>query len=257
MSGFLSSAGNTIGDIFGMNGKSRINPQTGNAGNDALNKMLSEPGGGSEQATKDFQNNPLMSQVYGGNKLGDQMGRLTGMQDQKDQLTSGDQSMYGQMSGDIARQFGQQGANASASLAQRGLGAGPSGAAGATFSGLAGNQNEMLAKAQQNIMQQRHQQNMEALGQQMGFVNQLQQGAQQGIQGQFRNRLSGAQAASESQSKTNEQNLQGQMAAEQTRTPTFGEMLGQGIGSSMYNFGAAPGKAMSSVAGSAGKGLGK
>lgn len=270
MSGFLSSAGKSIGDIFGMTGESRIKPQTGNAGTDKLNAMLSDPeiqkmagAGGSDFATQQFQNNPLMSQIFGGNKLGDQMSKLTGMQDQQFQLKPEDKTMYGQMSGDIARQFGQQGQKAAAGLAQRGLGAAPSGAAGATFSGLAGNQNEALAKAQQNIMQQRHQDNMQALGQQMNFVNQMQQGAQQGIQGQFGRNLSGlqekrqgAEAASGAQQRANELNLQAQKAQEETRAPTFGEMLGQGLGSSMYQTGAAPGQFKSSVAGKAGSMVG-
>ncbi len=71
------------------------------------------------------------------------------------QLQKGDREAYGQASGDISRLFGQQEQAASQSLARRGLASGSSGAAGATFSGLAGNKNEMLASAQMDIAQKR------------------------------------------------------------------------------------------------------
>lgn len=262
---------NQAGKSLGMTGESRIDTSKfQDPGLARLNEIATSPEakqalgtGGSGMATKQFMENPLMSQIYGGGQLGQQMQRLQGMQGQEFQLKPEDQTMYGQMSGDIARQFGQQGQSAAANLASRGLGAGASGAAGATFSGLQGSQNEMLAKAQQDIMRQRFQQNMQAIGQQQQLLGQLQQGAQQGIEQQFGRNLAGLQGqagmageASAAQQRANAANLQGQMAQEQTRTPTLGEMIGQGLGSSAYNLAASPGKAVSSFAGSLGKGGG-
>lgn len=71
------------------------------------------------------------------------------------QLQKGDREAYGQASGDISRLFGQQEQATSANLARRGLASASSGAAGAAFSGLSGNKNEMLASAQMQIAQRR------------------------------------------------------------------------------------------------------
>lgn len=280
--GLLGSA-NTA-DALGMNGKSRINPKTANQGLDQLNASLNnadfkkalDPATGSAMATDQVQNNPILGQLFGkdgqmGKDLAtqnDQTGRLNKLQDQGFQLSPEDRTMYGQASGDIARQFGQQGNQAAQSLAMRGLGAAPSGAAGATFSGLAGNQNEMLAKAQQGIMQQRFANTQNQIKQQQDFIGQMAKhnegmGSQaaSAINDQYGRNASGIKqqqgamaGAADAQNAANSQDLQGQMAKEQTRNATFGEMLGSGIGSSAQNLGALPGKVAS---GAAGKLLGK
>lgn len=273
MANGLSSIGSGIGDTLGLSGKSRINPQTGNAEADRFSASLNnadykkalDPTTGSAMATDQVQNNPILGQLYGqGGQMGkdlstqnDQTSRLNKLQDQGFNLTPEDRSMYGQMSGDITRQFGQQGNQAAQGLAMRGLGAAPSGAAEATFSGLAGNQNEMLAKAQQNIMQQRHQNTMQQIGQQQQFIgNMMNHNAQMGgqaenaIQGQFGRNAEGIKqqqgalaTAAGITNDRNKLNLEGQQAQEATRAPTIGEMFGQGIGASAYKAGKRPGDA--------------
>lgn len=135
---------------------------------------------GSDYATQQVQGNGLLMQ--GLNNMQSQYGNEQGMQNQQSgilnnlqsqgfNLTPGDQSLYGQESGNISRQFGQQGNQAASDLASRGLSS--SGAAGAQFSGLAGSQNEQLAGAQQQIAQQRFQNTMSQIGQQQQFIGQL------------------------------------------------------------------------------------
>ncbi len=145
-----------------------------------MRQLATNPVTGGKLASYGVQNDPLLQggldtekgQLQQGQSLfGNQSGILDKLQNQGYQLKPEDQSLYGQASGNIARQFGQQGNKASANLAMRGLS--NSGAAGATFSGLAGNQNEMLAQAQQQIMQQRFQNTMQQVGQQQQFMNQL------------------------------------------------------------------------------------
>lgn len=93
-------------------------------------------------------------------------------------LTQDDHTAYGQTAGNVARLFGQQEGDASKALARRGLGSANSGAAGAAFSGLAGNKNEMLAKAQTDIAQKRYQDTSNRLQQTRNQMQSL------GLQGQ-------------------------------------------------------------------------
>lgn len=147
---------------------------------------------GSKLATEQVQSNPILGGLYGkGGQLSQVQDLLSGLYKQGFNLTPEDKTMYGQMSGDIARQFGQQGNQAANDLASRGLSS--SGAAGATFSGLAGNQNEQLAKAQQAIAQQRYQNTMGQIGQYQNFVNSMGANANNAIQGQFGRQLAGVQ----------------------------------------------------------------
>jgi hypothetical protein len=222
-------------------------------------------------------------------QVGNAEGRLDNLENQGFNLTPGDNTLYGQESGNIARQFGQQGNQAASDLAMRGLSS--SGAAGATFSGLAGSQNEMLANAQQQIAQQRFQNTMGQISQQQNFINSMMgQGNQatsegnaanqsaaninqnlgnyagQQLQNQYGRQLAGAQAYNNNLAQTagqtassNNSNNQANLAASgfnAANTPAnFGDFLGAGIGSSVQNIAAAPGKLASSVAGSAGSGL--
>lgn len=126
------------------------------AGNQPLQHAL-----GQEQSQYDQQNGLYQGQGQ----------RLDQLQNQGFQLTPEDQTLYGQESGNIARQFGQAGNQAANSLAQRGLSS--SGAAGAQFSGLAGSQNEALSRAQQQIAQNRFQNTMSQIGQTQQFMSQL------------------------------------------------------------------------------------
>lgn len=177
--------------------------------------LATDPRTGSKMATEQVQNNPILGQLYGeGGQMskqlgqyGDQYGKLTDLQNQGFDLKPEDQSLYGQMSGSIARQFGQQGNQAANSLASRGLSS--SGAAGAQFSGLAGNQNEMLANAQQQIAQQRVQNTMQQIGQQQQFlsqmggnINNMGANAAGAVNQQYGRNLSGVQQNADSMQKT-------------------------------------------------------
>ncbi len=145
-----------------------------------MRQLAANPTTGGMLASYNVSKDPLMQggldaekqQLQTGQGLfNDQSGRLTQMQNQGFQLKPEDQTLYGQTSGNIARMFGQQGNAAASNLAMRGMS--NSGAAGATFSGLQGNQNEMLAQAQQQIMQQRFQNTQNQIAQQQQFMGNL------------------------------------------------------------------------------------
>lgn len=158
-----------------------------------MQRLATDPNTGGQLASYDVQNNPLLSQgldaekgqLQSGQSLYGQQGDiLKNLQTQGFNLTPQDQSLYGQESGAISRQFGSQGNDVANNLASRGLSS--SGAAGAAFSGLQGSQNEMLAQAQQQIAQQRFQNTMGQIGQQQQFMGQL--GAQNNaMAGQYAN----------------------------------------------------------------------
>lgn len=186
-------SGNKFLDQFGqMTGGKAYNSEQMNYENSFI-----APSTGSEQATNQVLHNSLFGQGLGNIQTGlnqqqgqlqtgqglqaDQTNHLTGLQDQGFELKPEDQTLYGQTSGNIARMFGQQGNQASNNLAQRGLS--NSGAAGATFSGLQGNQNEMLANAQQQIMQQRFQNTQNQIAQQQQFIGSLNSQNNQAAQG--------------------------------------------------------------------------
>lgn len=94
-------------------------------------------------------------------------------------LTPEDKTAYGQISGDITRQFGQSDQSLSQALSDRGLS--NSGVAGAAFTGAQGNKMEQLAKAQQQIAKDRFNSNIQRLGQTRQFLGQLGSQAQSGI----------------------------------------------------------------------------
>lgn len=131
-------------------------------------------------ADKGVQESVLTKDLYGAgglqSQLADENKQLAG---QGFKLNTDDMTAYGQTSGDISRLFGQQEQDVTKSLARRGLASASSGAAGAAFSGLAGNKNEMLAKAQTDIAQRRYQDTMSRLGQ---VRNQMQSLGTQGAQ---------------------------------------------------------------------------
>lgn len=146
--------------MFGIGQKDdpTYNPQVNqaNAYNNFANNSDQEYNSEYTNAESALMNRPTTQGLFGAGGLNDRLGT-----EEKDLASTGyglqgaDREAYGQAAGDISRQFGQQEQDASKALARRGLGGGASGAAGATFSGLAGNKNEMLAKAQTDIAQKR------------------------------------------------------------------------------------------------------
>lgn len=163
-----------------------------------------DPITGMDTATKYVQGNALTKGVYGEGGLQSQLSGLQSqllnegknLSDTGFGLSQGDREAYGQVSGDIARMFGQQENQTAQSLNRRGLGGASSGAAGAAFSGLSGNKNEMLARAQTDIAQKRMADTQNRLAQNRQFIaqnSQIQsQLANQGMglaQNQFDNQL--------------------------------------------------------------------
>lgn len=148
---------------------------------------------GSKFATEQVQKNPILGSLFGeGGQLQGAEGKLNDLQSQGFNLTQGDNTLYGQESGQIANQFGQQGNDVANNLAMRGLSS--SGAAGAAFSGIAGNQNEMLANAQQQIAQQRFKNTQDQIAQQQGFISSLGGQAETAINQQYGRQAQGAGA---------------------------------------------------------------
>lgn len=171
----------------------KANSQLGGNGNFMTgfsNQLAAGPLTGSKFATEQVNNNADLGGLYGpGGQLSQAEGKLTDLQNQGFNLKPEDQSLYGQEAGQISRQFGSQGNDAANNLAARGLSS--SGAAGAQFSGLQGNQNEMLAQAQQQIAQQRFQNTMGQIGQYQNFVNSMGANAGNAINQQYGRQLSG------------------------------------------------------------------
>ncbi len=206
MGGFAKSAGGFLGfdtgpkaaaGAFGGSGLEGMGNYVGSdpaqaAAQGKMDQMTTGSDTGSQFASNQVQNDPILGSLFGkSGAMNNAIGKEQELQNQGFQLKPEDQTMYGQMSGNIARQFGQQGNKTANSLASRGLSS--SGAAGAAFSGLAGNQNEQLAGAQQDIAQQRFQNTMKQIGQQQQFIGQLSGQAGNDINQQYGRQLAGAQ----------------------------------------------------------------
>lgn len=171
--------------------------------------LATGPLSGSRFATEQVMSNPLLGQLFGkGGELQKSISRADDLYNKGFQLQPQDIEAYGQASGDIARLFGQSEQSAAQSLANRGLAAAPSGAAGALFSGIQGNKNEQLAKAQMNIANMRMQNTMQRLAQQQNLMAQLGAQGQQAIGNQFQQQLAGAQGVKSG--LVNQAQLQGQ-----------------------------------------------
>lgn len=107
-------------------------------------------------ADKGVQESAMTKGLYGAGGLNERLNsEEQRLASQGFQLTQDDREAYGQTAGDVSRLFGQQEQAATQNLARRGLASASSGASGAMFSGLAGNKNEMLAKAQTDIANKR------------------------------------------------------------------------------------------------------
>lgn len=201
---------------------------------------------GSRFATDQVQSNPILGGLYGqGGQLNQAEDKLSQLNSQGFELKPEDQTLYGQESGNIARQFGQQGNKVASDLASRGLS--NSGAAGASFSGLAGNQNEMLAQAQQQIAQQRFQNTMGQIGQYQNFVNSMGANAGGAINQQYGRQLAGAQNRKQGLEQTaslqgganDSQNKYGLAAAgfnEQNKPANFMDYATSGLGQRVQNY---------------------
>jgi len=160
-------------------------------GSDFASQLALDPNTALQFATDKVQNNPILGQYFGkGGALDRTNTEEQRLASQGYKLQPEDYEAYGQASGDIARQFGQQESGLAESLASRGLASGGSSVAGREYSGLQGNKNEMLAKAQTDIANKRMQNTMERLNQTRNFMSQLGQQGQNALQNQYDNALS-------------------------------------------------------------------
>lgn len=171
---------------------------------------------GTRMATDEIRSNPMLSGLFGQGGLQDRL--ATEEQDLASTgygLTGADREAYGQASGDITRQFAQQEQDAAKALAKRGLGGGASGAAGATFSGIAGNKNEMLAKAQTDIAQKRMADTRQRLNDTRQMMGSLGTQAGQQIGAQFGRQMDSRSARGNEllQAANNEKGLNSQLQA--------------------------------------------
>lgn len=164
-----------------------------------------------------------------------QQGILNGLQSQGFNLQPQDQTLYGQEAGGIANQYAQQGNQAANSLASRGLSS--SGAAGAQFSGIAGNQNQQLAQAQQQIAQQRYQNTQQQIGQQQQFIGQL-NGQNNQMSGSLGS-LAGQQASTAANDVSQQYNrqLSGAQASQGLAGNVSGQQQSQNNASNTYGMG--------------------
>ncbi len=240
--------GQSLNDLINVAGRS------GSGSENWLGMLAENPLIGGRMATQEVQNNPILGSLFGkGGALESSLQKEQELQKQGFQLQPEDHEAYGQASGNIARLFGQQENQLAQSLANRGLGAAPSGAAGASFSGLAGNKNEQLARAQMQIANQRMQNTMNRISQQQQFASQLGGQAQNAINSQRNAQLAGAAQrqgnvadAAQLQNQTNQmQNQYGMQKAEfdaANQPANFMDMAIGGLGSAAGKVGGALGE---------------
>lgn len=215
---------------------------------------------GSRYATEQVQNNPLLSQLFGkGGSMEGARGEEQRLMNQGFKLTADDHEAYGQASDDIARMFGGQEQSLAQSLAGRGLAAGPSGAAGAQFSGLQGNKMEQLAKAQMSVANLRMQNTTDRLNQTRNYLSQMGNQANTAINDQFGRQQSGldnlargAQLQSGQNNAANQSSMLSMQDKRDSKGKTLLDAFGGGLYSSAGALGAAPGKFVSAKAGQAG-----
>lgn len=181
------------------------------------------------RAEKGVQEGALTKGLFGEGGLQSQLGAEgKDLASRGFQLTQDDREAYGQVSGDVARMFGQQEQDATRALARRGLASASSGAAGATFSGLAGNKNEMLAKSQMQIAQNRMDNTQKRLTENRRM---------QGVLGETGAGLAQQRYSDKGQSLVTAAGLRGQdMAAQQAAVkPGLFSTIGQGLQAGIGN----------------------
>lgn len=226
------------------------------------NLIASDPLSGSRFASDQVMADPNGARMFGtgDSALSRALAEDKQLAQQGYQLNQDDHTAYGQISGDIARMFGNQENQTARSLASRGLAAAPSGAAGAAFSGLAGNKNEQLAKAQMDIASQRFDRTMQRRQQLANTQTDLNGQYQGAVQNQFgrqmagvqqsRNNLENAAGLQTDQNKAaNAANLDSNVDKRGAKGKTLLQGFGTGLFGSAVAAGNVPGKMASSQAG--------
>ncbi len=255
-----------------MQGYNNLMSNVPNMNKDQASEALN-PFTGSALASRQVQNDPTLGGLYGkGGQLEQAENEQTNLANTGYQMQPQDNTAYGQAAGNVARLYGGQEAGAANSLSSRGFGSSPSGVAGATFSGLQGNKNEMLAQAQTSIAQNRMQQNLDRLNSVRQYTQQLGQGAGNALQQQYGRNLAGVQEGSNQRFDAARVGLQGNQQANQlwgmkeganqvsaeNQQGREGKTLLQGLGGGLFNsagqIGSIPGQLASKVAGGGGMG---
>lgn len=204
-------------------------------------------------ADKGVQESAMTKNLYGQGGLNERLNsEEQKLASQGFQLTQDDREAYGQTAGDVSRLFGQQEQAATQNLARRGLASASSGASGAMFSGLAGNKNEMLAKAQTDIANKRMQNTLQRLQQTRNQMQTL------GVQGadlartRYQDKGQGLMNAVNVENLGNEQNRNALQDKNDAFKPGLLETIGNGLQTGIGNLAsAAPGMAVGGLGGGA------
>lgn len=226
--------------------------------NGALNQIFTGPISGTKAATDQVMSNPLMSGYFGKGGIQDQrQAEEQNLASRGYSLQPEDYEAYGQASDNIARMFGTQENSLAQALASHGFGAGPSGAAAVSFSGLMGNKAEQLAQSQRQIANDRMKMNAERLNAVRGAVDSANKMSQSAVSDQYGRNLQGAEAyrnnlkdaftVGEAVNSGNKANFEQEQA---TRGPGIGDVLG---GAATIGLGAATGGLGSAIGGGLGK----
>lgn len=226
--GGKKDSGRDAGNVLTLNQAQR--DQAGDRLSDLLNykgsAAANDPLESSRIATQEVQNNPILSKMFAqGGQLDRTDAEEQRLATQGFKLTPEDHEAYGQMSGQLARDFDQSEQSLAQALASRGMLS--SGAANQSFGASQGNKFEQLAGLQRKIANDRMQNNMQRLGQTRQFLSQLNNQGQNAIQDQY-----GRQMGSEQNrfSQTLQQSNAGRNALQQEQNQA-NENLSQRMGS--------------------------
>lgn len=265
--------------VSGMQNQLQKAEEDARSGPDKMNAIFSNPLTGTKAATEQVMGNEVFKPylAYGQGLIGENE-KVQGLLDEsrnalmgRDEsygLTGTDLKALGQTSDATARLYGSQEQSLAQMLADRGLSQAPSGAATQAYSGLLGNKNEQLAKAQLGIAQsridtarglandrmnadlQRHrtvQGSIEGMGRLAGqAVNDQFSRNMQGL-GNYQQQNKDSMGAAQTMQDQYNQQFQQQQA---TKGPSFGDILG-GLGTGLI------GTAAGGFGGAFGAGLGK
>lgn len=256
--GLMTGGNNPITQMLGLSGEQGDYFQPERQYMDAYGKFAADYDNQLRGAEEALRSSNITKDLFaqGGLKddLSNEQRRLT---DQGFKLSQEDQEAYGQASGDIARLFGQQEQDVASQLARRGLASGASGAAGALYSGIGGNKNEMLAKAQTDIANKRMQNTAQRLQETRSMMMNLGNMGNQMMTDRVSGKGEGLLNAAKLEGNQNQMNLASLEDKRAAKGRTLPEAFGAGLFSSASNIGSAPGKFTSSAAGAGGSAAGK
>lgn len=256
--GLMTGGNNPLTKMLGLSGEQGDYFQPERQYTDAYGKFAADYDNQMGLAERAIQDSAITKNLFGAGGLNEQLaGEQNRLANQGFKLTQDDQEAYGQASGDISRLFGQQEQDVASQLARRGLSSGASGAAGALYSGIGGNKNEMLAKAQTDIANKRMQNTTQRLQDTRNMMLNLGTTGNQMVSNRVSGKGEGLLNAAKLESGQNQMNLASLEDKRAAKGRTLPEAFGAGLFSSAANIGATPGKAVSSAGGAAGAGFGK